>query len=257
MKKQPILFLGHGSPMNVISENSWTREVSRLGASLSQPRGILMVSAHWVTRGLKIHDSASPKTIHDFRGFPAPLYDVRYPALGNHELAARVNQLLPEAELTSDWGFDHGTWGVLNFLFPQADIPVTPISLNAESTPSDFYELGRRLQVLREENILIIGSGNLVHNLHDVDFQNENSVFPWAQSFDQQVKELTEKGDLKSLLDWPQRDSATFRRAHPSFEHWAPYLVCLGAAQDFSKVEWIFEGIQNGSVSMRSAFWNP
>ena len=254
-RRQPVLFLGHGSPMNVISENNWTQKVSDFGASLERPDAIIMVSAHWLTRGLKILSSTMPKTIHDFRGFPSALYDVKYNAPGDVNMSAKLQKLLPGSELTSEWGYDHGTWGVLKFLIPQADVPVIPISLNSESTTQDFFDLGRKLKALRDENIMIVGSGNLVHNLRDIDFSNEEAIFPWAESFDQKVKHLTEQGDVQGLMNLPASDVQGFRRAHPTSEHWAPYLVCLGATDSASNVKWIFEGIQNGSISMRSAEW--
>jgi 4,5-DOPA dioxygenase extradiol len=171
MKKQPVLFIGHGSPMNVISKNDWTRQVEEYGRTLQRPDGIVMISAHWLTDGVKIHTSPQPKTIHDFRGFPSQLHEVQYHAPSNHELAEQVLKLIPGSALTDDWGFDHGTWGVLKFLRPQADIPVIPISINARNRSMDFYELGQKLKDLRDQNILIVGSGNVVHNLHEIDFK--------------------------------------------------------------------------------------
>ena len=253
--RQPVLFVGHGSPMNVISDNAWTKKMTEFGQTLEKPKAIVVVSAHWLTDGVKIHASPHPKTIHDFRGFPKELHDIQYPAPSNHELAEQIKNILPEAQITDDWGFDHGTWGVLNFLRPQADIPVIPISLNARSRSQDFYELGQKIKVLRDQNILILGSGNIVHNLREIDFNETASNFPWAQSFDEKVKVLTEKGELKNLLNLPTLENESFMRAHPTSEHWAPYIVCLGAADDIANVNWVFEGLQNGSISMRSAQW--
>lgn len=254
-EQQPVLFLGHGSPMNVISDNEWTKSVSGLGRSMTKPEGIVVISAHWLTDGLKIHYSPKPPTIHDFRGFPKELNRIQYSAPSQKELAQKLKALLPEAEVTDDWGFDHGTWGVLHFLRPQADIPVIPLSLNARSTTKQFVELGQRLRELRKEKILILGSGNLVHNLYEIDFSNESEVFPWARDFDLMVKDLTEKGDLQGILDLPAQKKSEFLKSHPTSEHWAPYLVCLGAASDISEVSWVYEGLQNGSISMRSALW--
>jgi 4,5-DOPA dioxygenase extradiol len=253
--KQPVLFIGHGSPMNVISKNNWTEKITNFGQTMKRPDGIVMISAHWLTDGLKIHASAHPKTIHDFRGFPKALHDIQYPAPSQKALAEKVHSLLPEADITDDWGYDHGTWGVLYFLVPHADVPVIPVSINVNNTVQDFIELGRRLQSLRDQNILIIGSGNIVHNLREIDFADNGLAMPWAQQFDQDVKSLTAKGDLKGLMDLPKSEEVLFHRAHPTSDHWAPYLVCLGAADDISNVHWIYEGIQNGSISMRSAEW--
>lgn len=252
---QSVLFLGHGSPLNVISVNDWTHSISELGKSLRKPDGIIVISAHWMTNGLKIHFSPNPPTIHDFRGFPNELHDIRYQAPGKESLALNLKELLPESEITNDWGFDHGTWGVLHFLRPQADVPVVPLSLNVRSTAQDLFELGQKLRPLREQNLLIIGSGNLVHNLREINFSSPNEVFGWAQDFDHEVKTLTEQGDLNALLKLPSEKPLEFKRAHPTFEHWAPYVVCLGAASDISQVLWVHEGLQNGSISMRSAQW--
>ena len=255
MTKQPVLFIGHGSPMNVVSKNRWTESVSDFGQKLQRPDGIVMISAHWLTDGVKIHTSPHPKTIHDFRGFPQELHAVQYPAPSNHELAEKVKKLIPEAELTEDWGYDHGTWGVLKFLWPSADVPVIPVSINARNRSQDFYELGQKLKPLREQNILLIGSGNIVHNLREIDFNETAANFPWAEGFDKKVKDLTLKGELQKLINLPSESNSEFLHAHPSSEHWAPYIVTLGAADDIKGVSWIYEGIQNGSISMRSAAW--
>ncbi len=256
MKKQPVLFIGHGSPMNVLADNEWTQKVQAFGKTLDRPDGIVMISAHWLTEGVKIHSSPQPKTIHDFGGFPKALYEVQYQAPSNHEIVQKILEVLPEAIITQDWGYDHGTWGVLKFLRPQADVPVIPISINANSTTEDFFQLGQQLKVLKDQNILIIGSGNIVHNLREIDLNETAESFPWAVNFDEKVKELTLNGDLQSLINLPKKENAIFMKAHPTSEHWAPYIVCLGAADDVSNVNWIYEGLQNGSISMRSARWN-
>lgn len=255
MKKQPVLFLGHGSPLNVISENEWTKKISAYGKSLERPDGIVVISAHWLTEGVRIHASPHPKTIHDFRGFPDALYKIQYRAPSSDVLAQKLLNLLPEARLTEEWGFDHGTWGVLNFLRPQADVPVLPISLNAQSKPQEFYDLGQKLKSLKEQNILIIGSGNVVHNLREIDFDPNAENFSWAEEFDQKVKDLTSSGENQKLIGWSQSENKKFLQAHPTSEHWAPYIVCLGAADEISQVNWVYEGLQNGSISMRSAEW--
>ncbi len=256
MKNQPVLFIGHGSPMNVLSGNEWTQKVLAFGKTLNRPDGVVMISAHWLTEGVKIHSSPQPKTIHDFRGFPKELYEIEYQAPSNLALAQKILELIPDAKITTDWGYDHGTWGVLKFLRPEADVPVIPISINANSTSEDLYQLGQRLKVLKEQNILIIGSGNVVHNLREIDFNEKAENFPWAVNFDEKVKELTIKGDLRNLINLPKNENAVFTKAHPTSEHWAPYIVCLGAADHVSNVNWIYEGLQNGSISMRSAQWN-
>lgn len=255
MKQQPVLFIGHGSPMNALALNEWTEAIRNLGKTLVRPEAIVMVSAHWLTRGTKIHASPHPKTIHDFRGFPPELYKEQYPAPGDLDWARKVQSLLPGAEITEDWGFDHGNWGVLKFLRPEADVPVIPISLSADFKSIDFYEMGQNLSSLRSQNVLIVASGNLVHNLHEINFREERLAFDWAQDFDLKIENYVEANQIDNLLGWPLGNTQEFMRAHPTSEHWAPFLVCLGAAGKISDVKWIYKEIQNGSISMRSAQW--
>lgn len=254
--RQPVLFLGHGSPMNAVADNAWTRSVKQAGQQLEKPDAIVAISAHWLTRGVKIHASPEPKTIHDFRGFPEELYKIQYKAPSNNVWAEKVQSLIPGSEITQDWGFDHGVWGTLMYLRPQADVPVIPVSLNVDYKSIDFIEMGRKLKPLRDQNVLIVASGNIVHNLSEIDFRNESAVFQWAQDFDNQVEKFVEDGDSQSLVGWPLRNTKEFMRAHPSSEHWAPFLVCMGAADDLASVKWIYREIQNGSISMRSALWS-
>lgn len=254
--KQPVLFLGHGSPMNAVADNAWTRAVISAGQKLEKPDAIVVISAHWLTRGVKIHSSAQPKTIHDFRGFPEDLYKIQYKAPTDRNWAEKVRELIPGSEITDDWGFDHGVWGTLMFLRPQADVPVIPVSVSVDFKSTDFVELGRKLKPLRDQNVLIVASGNIVHNLGEIDFRNESTIFDWAKNFDTQVEKFVESGDFESLMGWPMRNTKEFMRAHPSSEHWAPFLVCLGAADEISNVKWIYNEIQNGSISMRSAKWS-
>ena len=253
--KSPVFFLGHGSPMNAVAENAWTQAVRRAGEGLEKPEALVVISAHWLTEGVQIHASAWPKTIHDFRGFPDELYRLRYPAPGSDKWAREVQALLPDSQVTDDWGFDHGVWGVLSFLRPLADVPVVPISLNVHSKSEDFLKMGERLRPLRDRNVWIVTSGNLIHNLHEIDFRNPEARAPWAEDFDRSVEKLVESGDRTSLVSWPERDRKGFLQAHPTSEHWAPFLVALGAADEIEKVRWIHREIQNGTISMRSALW--
>ena len=195
--RQPVIFLGHGSPMNAVADNAWTRSVIQEGQKLQKPDAIVVVSAHWLTRGVKIHSSAQPKTIHDFRGFPEELYKVQYKAPSDRKWAEKIQSLIPDSEITEDWGFDHGVWGTLMYLGPQADVPVIPVSLSVNYKSTDFVEMGRKLKLLRDQNILIVASGNIVHNLGEIDFHNESTVFEWAQNFDQQVEKFVDKGDFE------------------------------------------------------------
>ncbi|MFN8791374.1 MAG: dioxygenase [Bdellovibrionales bacterium] len=254
--KSPVFFLGHGSPMNAVTENSWTQAVRRAGEGFEKPEALIVVSAHWLTEGVQIHASLQPKTIHDFRGFPDELYRLRYPAPGSEKWAREVQRLLPRSEVTDDWGFDHGVWGVLSFLRPLADVPVVPISLNVRFRSEDFFRMGENLRPLRDQNVWIIASGNLVHNLREIDFKNVETRAPWAEEFDRNVENFVKNGDQTRLLSWPEKDPKTFLRAHPTSEHWAPFLVALGAAGDIQAVRWIHREIQNGSISMRSGVWS-
>ena len=193
----PTIFLGHGNPMNAISRNSYTEGWAAIGRSVPRPRAILSISAHWYIPGCAVTANPAPRTIHDFGGFPKELYEVQYPAPGNPELARRVKDLLSpaSAELDESWGLDHGTWSVLTHLFPNADIPVVQLSIDKRQPPEFHYDLGKRLGSLREEGVLIVGSGNLVHNLHAYAW-GRRSVEPydWAVRFEEQARALVLAG---------------------------------------------------------------
>lgn len=226
----PALFLGHGSPMNAIEDNPWRRAWAQAGQRLPRPRAILCISAHWETRGVAVSASPAPPTIHDFGGFPQALFDVQYPAPGDPALAARVAGLLAPEPVRQDpaRGMDHGAWGVLAPMYPQADIPVVQLSLDRTKPNAWHYEAGRRLAPLRDEGVLIVGSGDIVHNLRAVDFRR--GVAPdWAVRFNEAAKTMIEAGDHRPLIDWEQLgpDAAM---AINSAEHYLPLLYVLGAA---------------------------
>lgn len=254
---QPVLFVGHGSPMNAIEDNSWSRGWKSLGRSLVRPKAILSVSAHWWTRGLRLTDQEAPPTIHDFGGFPRELSEVEYPAKGSSELVARVTQLVPAARGVSDWGLDHGTWSVLVHLFPKADIPVVQLSLDAQSSPSDFVELGESIAPLRAEGILIVGSGSITHNLPDAfgRMSGRGTSDPdWARRFDAVVVEHTRTRDRAGLEGLHATPDG--RLSHPTPDHWFPYLVAWGATTSDDTLSWPLEGMDMGSMSMRAARWD-
>ena len=230
MSRMPVLFVGHGSPMNAIEDNAWSRDWARLGAELPRPRAVLMVSAHWETRGATaVGASAAPETIHDFGGFPQALFDVRYPAPGDPALAERVARLLsPDVVVQHPTrGLDHGAWGVLKPMFPAADIPVAQLSLDRARPDRWHYEAGRRLGALRDEGVLIMGSGDIVHNLRAIDWRQPTAP-AWADRFNETAKRLIAAGDHDPLIDWRSL-GADAEIAINSAEHYLPLLYVLGA----------------------------
>jgi 4,5-DOPA dioxygenase extradiol len=242
--------------MNVIEDNEWSRGFAELRGAVGRPRAIVAVSAHWFIDGVCLTEGAHPRTIHDFSGFPAPLYEIEYPAAGDDDLARRVRQLLgPErVSLSRDWGLDHGTWSVLRWMFPGADVSVVQLSIDRRLDVRSHYELGRALAALRSDGVLILGSGNVVHNLRDAFQRRQSSVTEtpdWARSFDEDVKEIVLQRDTNALLSlWP--DSALGRRAHPSPDHWLPLIYAYAAANDGDCVQFSSEGFDWGSISMRN-----
>lgn len=251
-QRMPTLFLGHGSPMNAISKNSFTDFLSGAKAQLPQPRAILAISAHWETRGSKVLKVPHPKTIHDFGGFPEPLYQIQYPAVGDVELADRIAKLSEHIETDSSWGLDHGTWSVLKFLYPEANIPVLQLSLNRNMTFKEHLDLARELSALRDEGVLILGSGNVTHNLRRISWEENAPAVDWALEFDERLKNAILNHDEQFLLGKDSRYESLWNMAHPSLEHYLPILYAYGAAAKEEEVKFIFEGMQNGSLSMRS-----
>lgn len=253
----PVLFVGHGSPMNILADNTYTQALEALQKSLPKPQAILSISAHWVTSKTLIQSTLHPKTVYDFGGFPEALYQVQYSLKGSPELATRVAQLTEGKAIPADsWGIDHGTWSVLRHLYPEGEIPVTQLSLNANLNYREHYALAQKLIPLRSEGILILGSGNIVHNLREVDWA-ENSLTPgWAQQFDASVQKSLDTRAWEELLDPIHSFGASsFQRAHPSIEHYLPLLYSLGAAGDGSNLRYFYEGFQNATISMRSCIF--
>ena len=252
MKTQimPSLFIGHGSPMNVIMDNAFTQHLRILGQTY-QPQKILVISAHWVTAGTQVHAHANPKTIYDFYGFPNELYQIKYPAPGDPQLA---NDLKNIAQLDHEWGFDHGTWSILHHMYPNADIPVVQLSLNHSLSLKEHFQLAKELQKLRQEGVLIIGSGNIVHNLRAYD-RSANAPTPdWSLEFDSYVTNALSENheDLHAL-----KNEKLFRMAHPSTEHYLPLLYTVGASSKSDLLSFPFTGFEGGSLSMRSVLFNP
>ncbi len=252
--KMPVLFVGHGSPMNAIEENAFTGSLREVRKKLAAPKAICVVSAHWVTRGCQVLAADWPRTIHDFYGFPRPLYEVQYPAPGAPEEAKRL-AMQHHLQADHQWGLDHGAWSVLRHLYPEADIPVFQVSLDHERTFAEHMSLGNEMNELRERGVLILGSGNLVHNLHKVNWEMPDSAYPWAKEFDEKVKKAIEERDMESLAAPDRWGSSLLGEAHPTLEHYAPVLYCLGATDGSDQVTYPYEGIEFGTISMRMALF--
>ena len=255
-RRMPVLFVGHGSPMNVIEDNQWSRGFAALGDQVPRPKAILAISAHWYVAGTYLTGNPAPKTIHDFSGFPRELYEIDYPAPGKLDLAQRVRALLGDerASVSTDWGLDHGTWSVLKWMYPEADIPVIQLSIDRRLDVRGHYQLGRSLADLREQGVLILGSGNVVHNLRDA-FQQmragSNETPPWARRFDDRVAAILAQRDTASLLSaWPDTDDGQL--AHPSPDHWLPLIYAYAATDERDQVRYPTEGFDLGSLSMRN-----
>ena len=248
----PALFFGHGNPLNALASNPWTQAWRRLGEETPRPRAILMVSAHWYLPELAVTAIAAPRTIHDFGGFPRELYQVQYPAPGDPALARRVQQLLAPHPVALDetWGLDHGTWSVLRHVYPEADVPVVQLSLDERQPPAFHHDLGRRLAPLRDEGVLIAGSGNLVHNLHAYGWgRHIPEPYDWAVRFESRVRELLAAGDHAPLIDYESlgRDATL---SVPTPDHFLPLLCVIGARRAGDTVTFPVEGVDGGSISM-------
>jgi 4,5-DOPA dioxygenase extradiol len=250
----PVLFVGHGSPMNIVEDNEWSRGFKGLSGLLPEPRAILAVSAHWYTGETALTVNARPRTIHDFYGFPEELYGKHYPAPGSPELAKRAASLLgPEASTTGDWGLDHGTWSVLLHAFPKADIPVVQLSINSRLPPIRHLEIGKKLAPLREEGVLILGSGNIVHNLPYVFsryFSGEHETPGWAQRFDERIAEAALSGNSAALAQ--ALETTDGKESHPTPDHYLPLLYAAGASTSGGPVTFPIQGFSLGSLSMRA-----
>lgn len=258
-KKMPVLFIGHGSPMNIIQDNSYTRSLAALGKSLSKPTAILVISAHWLTKGTSVTCMDRPKTIHDFYGFPDELYALTYPSPGAPETARMVIDTVKKAVVScgKDWGLDHASWAVLKHMYPKADIPVIEMSLpysfnEWHPKPLQYhYDLAAELSDLRKNGVLIIGSGNIVHNLGLIDFENVDApVFDWAGEFDEKVKKSLLAGDHESLILYQDWGEAALL-AVPTLDHYLPMIYALALQEKNESLVFTHEGFQHGSISMR------
>ena len=254
--KMPVLFLGHGSPMNAIEENEFSLGWRELGKSLPEPAAILCISAHWETKGTQVTAMEHPKTIHDFGGFPRELYEVQYPAPGDPVLARETRDTVRNKliELDERWGLDHGAWSVIRRLYPDANVPVVQLSLDYHMKPQGHYDLARELSGLRKKGVLIIGSGNMVHNLGLVSWENMNTPgfsFDWASEAGDKMKQMITDGDHRSLVNYSSQGRA-FSLAIPTPEHYLPLLYTLALKENDDNLEWFNDNYIAGSLSMAS-----
>jgi 4,5-DOPA dioxygenase extradiol len=249
--RMPVLFVGHGSPMNAVLDNAWSQGFKKLGTLTPRPQAILAVSAHWFVDGTYLMSNAQPKTIHDFGGFPQELYEIEYPAPGKPELAARVRTLIGEqrAALSDQWGLDHGTWSVLRYMFPDARVPVVQLSLDRRLQMREHHELARSLGALRDEGVLIVASGNIVHNLRLYKYRDATPL-DWALRFDEDVAEHIATRHHDGLLGYETLGSDALL-AIPTPEHYLPLLYALGLQREDDPVEFFNDEVQS-AISMRS-----
>ncbi len=248
----PALFVGHGNPMNAVEDNAYTHAWEKLGRELIRPRAILCISAHWEAEGSRVSIQTNPRTIHDFYGFPQQLYDVRYPCMGSPELAKEIIRLCGQDVAPDEtWGIDHGTWSVLCRMYPEADIPVVQLSLDYRKTPGRHFELAGMLRPLREQGVLIIGSGNLVHNLRLMKFSPDAEPYGWAVSFDETVAQLIRARQYDRLIEYHELGREA-ELSIPTNEHYLPLLYVLALARADESATFPVTGIDLGSVSMRA-----
>lgn len=251
ISRMPALFIGHGSPMNAIEDNEFTRQWEKLSLKIPRPEAILSVSAHWYTGGTKTTDISQPRIVYDMYGFPEELYKVSYPVKGSPHIAGRLGSLLKdEIIMDNSWGIDHGTWSVLCRVFPEADIPVVQLSIDAGAGPQVHFELGQKLSVLREEGVLILGSGNVVHNLALVDWKQQGG-YSWAEEFDGYIKENILEKNYRNVLNYKEAGQS-YKKAFPTPEHFYPLLYVLGASKEDDRVEVFNDSCTLGALSMTS-----
>ena len=252
-KRMPLMFVGHGNPMNAILANDFTRKWKALGNELEKPQAILVISAHWITNNsTKVTSMEIPKTIHDFGGFPDDLFQQQYPAPGAPEVSKATIDLVKNVHIEQDfdWGLDHGTWSVLKPMYPKADIPVYQLSIDY-SKPIEFhYNLGKELSELRNKGVLIIGSGNIVHNLSSIKFGG-GSTYDWAQEFDSTIAEYIDDRDFNSVINF-QNLGELSKMAHPAYDHFLPLLYTLGVVHKTDQITYFNNTFEMGSIAMRS-----
>jgi len=245
----PTFFIGHGSPMNALENNRYTDAWILAVKRLPKPKAILVISAHWETDGSKVTSNEKQKTIYDFYGFPQKLFDAKYTPRGSLDLAKRIEKLIPEIQLDNSWGLDHGAWSVLLRTYPSADVPTIQLSLDKNKSPREHYELAKKLQILRGEGVLIIGSGNIVHNLRLMN-SKMRKLYPWAIKFGDAINEAIIKDDHEKIIDFKKIDGA--HESVPTPEHFLPLLYVLGLQKKGEKAQIICDGLELGSIAMTS-----
>lgn len=251
-KPLPAVFLGHGNPLNALQTNAYTEGWRRIGEALPRPKAILSISAHWYLSGTSVTAADRPRTIHDFGGFPRELYAVQYPAPGAPQVARRIRQMLAPLPVALDesWGLDHGTWSVLRHAYPDADVPVVQLSIDERQPSASHFEIGRRLAPLRDEGILILGSGNLVHNLHTYAWgRHAQEPYDWAIGFERRAKELMLAHDFQLLIDYESLGRNAILSV-PTPDHYLPLLYVLGTWREGDTIAFPIEGVDGGSISM-------
>lgn len=257
--KMPVLFIGHGSPMNIILKNSFTESLVHLGQNLPKPKAIMVISAHWLTNGTYVTCNEKPRMIYDFYGFPRELYQVKYPSPGSPEDASLTSETVRKVQVkcNNDWGLDHASWAVLKHMYPQADIPVFEMSLDYSFNEwhpkmiQHHYDLAVELGKLRRKGVLIIGSGNIVHNLGLIDFHNiDAKPFDWAVEFDEKVKANLLSGNHRDLIDY-RNMGRTASLAVPTLDHYLPMIYAIALQEKDDPLRFVYEGFQHGSISMR------
>lgn len=263
--RMPVLFVGHGSPLNALGDNEYKRSWQTLGAEFgskwARPQLILCISAHWLTDGWWLTAMDQPKTIHDFGGFPQELFDQQYPAPGDAVAASAISHLVrqrasaPLGLDTKNWGLDHGSWSILKPMFPGAEIPVIQLSMDYGRAPDEHYALAKQLAALRQRGVLIVGSGNMVHNLREMQRGAAgNQAYDWALEFDQTIGGYLQQGNLAALHNF-QRLGQVAKMAHPTYEHFLPLLYSAGAVDAAEPMRFFNTNFQGGSISMRSVVW--
>ncbi len=255
-EKMPVLFIGHGSPMNGIENNGFSRQWQNLGTSLETPKAVLVISAHWLTNGTHVTAMDHPKTIHDFGGFPQELFDVQYPAPGDSKLAKETKSLIQSTNvgLDHDWGLDHGAWTVVRHMYPQANIPVIQLSIDYSKPASYHYQLAKELAALRKKGVLIIGSGNMVHNLRMIDWKNmntDNYGYDWAIEMHELFKNKISDGDHQALINYDQL-SKSAKLAIPTPDHYYPLMYILGLQEKNEDPVFFNDKLVAGSLNMTS-----
>jgi len=256
--KMPVLFIGHGSPMNIISDNKFTQDLKKLGTDIPKPKAILVVSAHWLTSGTRVLCSENPKVLYDFYGFPKELYEIDYPSHGLPKLAMQISKELKSYNVICDydWGYDHASWSILKHVYPKADIPVLELSLDYGFNRWDLkpikyhYDLAKSLVFLREQGVLIIGSGNIVHNLGIIDYNLNAPVMEWAKKLDETVKQKLISKNHHELIDFKKMGDIA-KLGIPTWDHYLPLIYTIALQEKDESLNFVHEGFQHGSVSMR------